>query len=253
MIFKIPPMTDYFQLLDENLVQAQSEISMLYPLIEEIDRFYRHEVFVDVEGGNSFAAQLCLNAHLLLLAMARQALSGHPASVFPLGRTALESACYAFLIRVDDRLGDVWLNRHESEQHQKECRKEFGQAVSETAKILNRDVDELGSMVTELYQQLIDFGAHPNSKSVVEYLHLRAENDQGLVPTILGGVYAIDDPLTLRAGLAYIETALITALIICGALGENHPLLQADSTRFVEFFARKGELFDRINDPSTTL
>lgn len=247
MSFNIPPMEDYFRALDETFAQARSGHSLLLPMINEIDAFYRQEVFVRVENANPLAVQLCLNAHLLLLATARQALSGHPNSVFPLGRTALESACYAYLIMTDESLGDVWLRRDESPQHMKDCRGKFGQAVSEVAKHISQDVASLGKLVSDLYQNLINYGAHPNSKSVTDYMHFNEEDEQGLIPVVLGGLYAVNDQLTLRGGLAYIETSLITALVVCGALGAGHPLLQEGSTRFHDLFALKGELFDQIN------
>lgn len=248
MSFNIPPMEDYFRDQDETFAQARAGHSSLLPLINEIDAFYREEVFVSVENAKPLAVQLCLNAHLLLLATARQALSGHPNSVFPLGRTALESACYAYLIMFDESLGDVWLRRDESPQHMKDCRGKFGQAVSDVAKHLSKDVAWLGKLVSDLYQSLISYGAHPNSKSVTDYMHFKDEDEQGLIPVILGGLYPVNDPLTLRGGLAYIETALITAVVICLALGTGHPLLQEGSTRFHDLFVRKGELFDQINN-----
>jgi len=246
MSFNIPPITDYLRLLDTNLAEAQSS-SVILPMVEEIDRFYRCEVFVSLEEVNPLSAQLCLNAHMLLLATARQALSGHPGSVFPLARTALESACYAFLIMNDDRLGEIWLQRNESASKLSKCRKAFGKAAADVASRIRKDVEEVGNLVSDLYQNLIEFGAHPNSKSVVDYLHFKEENENGMMPVVLGGIYAVDDSLTLRGGFAYIETALITALVICGALGKDHPLLQAESTRFPEMFALKGKLFDDIN------
>lgn len=78
MGFNIPPITEYLRVMDENQLQALTEPSALLSLIQEIDAYYREEVFISLVGAKPYSTQLCLNAHMLLLATAKQALSGHP-------------------------------------------------------------------------------------------------------------------------------------------------------------------------------
>jgi hypothetical protein len=155
--FRIPHATEYFNALDLNLTREKVQPSILRPFIEEIDMLYREEVFIEESNDCHVVAQLCLNAHQLLLATSRLVLSGHPVTIFPLARTALESACYAYLISQDRLLGQVWLGRHDSEQAGKKCKQAFGKAVASAAKHLKANSDEnLGEAVSTLYQALID-------------------------------------------------------------------------------------------------
>ena len=246
MKFNIPLATQYFSALDLNLAREKTQPSVFRAFIEDIDKLYREEVFIEESSDCHVVAQLCLNSHQLLLASSRQVLSGHPTTVFPLARTALESACYAYLISENREFGPVWLERHNSEQAGKKCRKAFGTAVADAATALGTHCDEgVGKAVSSLYQALIDFGAHPNARSIIDY-----QSDGGSVDgydsLTLGGVFAYDDPLTLRSGLAYIETALIVAVISSWSLGDRHPLRRGASKKLHELYERKNALFDAM-------
>jgi hypothetical protein len=61
------------------------------------------------------------------------ALSGHAAATFPLFRTAMEAACYAYLMKDNEDLEKVWLDRHTSPEALKKSRKAFTSAVKEAA------------------------------------------------------------------------------------------------------------------------
>jgi hypothetical protein len=94
------------------------------------------------------------------------ALSGQPYAVPPLVRTALEAACYAYLIANDQSLASAWLNRHVDASSMKRSRDAFRNAVPDAAKRLNAAAPGLGDHVSGAYQQCIDDGAHPNTGGI---------------------------------------------------------------------------------------
>jgi hypothetical protein len=84
-----------------------------------------------------------------------------PTDSYPIQRACLESAGYANLIAAQTELSALWLKRDEDPQ----AKSRFtNRAVREA--IEARD-QRLGAIYQDLYERTIDFGAHPNEKSVV--------------------------------------------------------------------------------------
>jgi hypothetical protein len=122
------------------------------------------------------------------------ALSGHPASTYPLFRASLEAACYAFIMSEDNALERVWNDRHDSEEASTKCRRRFTPAVKETARIFEDAQPEQGfaDLITEAYQASIDFDAHPNPRSI--YHHVRLSDRAGGTQLVeLIGLYSPDN------------------------------------------------------------
>ena len=118
------------------------------------------------------AMVLSMNAYMLFLAGVRVAMTGHVTACFPVLRTALESACYGFLIAKDPDLSAVWADRHKDADSKKVCRKAFGSAVTDVAKLVEREQPGGGQWLSDAYDAAIDFGAHPNIKSVFGHVRI---------------------------------------------------------------------------------
>jgi hypothetical protein len=90
-----------------------------------------------------------------------------PTDSFALTRSTLESAGYAMLISNTPGLAELWLKRDDD----KKARQRFTQASVRDA-IASAD-KSLSTVYQTLYDTAIDFGAHPNEKSVL--MNLRKE------------------------------------------------------------------------------
>ena len=89
--------SDYIDHGNETTQEILESGSSLVAAIEKFYAFFRDDLWVgDVEMSPT-QAFLSMNAFLLYMSAIRMALTGHQAATFPLFRTALESACYAFL------------------------------------------------------------------------------------------------------------------------------------------------------------
>jgi len=83
-----------------------------------------------------------------------------PTDSYPLQRSCLENAGYARLISTAPQLSEHWLNRDDDP----ESKSRFNnRAVRES---ISSSDDKLALIYQELYEHTIDFGAHPNEKSV---------------------------------------------------------------------------------------
>lgn len=85
-------------------------------------------------------------------------------------RLALEFAGYACLLKENPGLATVWWDRDVDEKSLQEARKEFtGGAVVRAVKKVDQ---RLGEIYETLYDLTIQFGGHPNEKTVTQSLKL---------------------------------------------------------------------------------
>ncbi|MDF5794620.1 hypothetical protein P4203_03760 [Pseudomonas aeruginosa] len=167
---------DYLVATFENAQDHAAEPPQLMPLVDQMDQIFQQEIFANDFEAHPTAGLLIMNAYTMLLSAVRQALSGHVVSTFPIARTALESACYAFLIARDEGKADIWFHRHDSEKAHQSCRETF--TVAKAVKELKGIDTVMAEYVQAHYAAAIDFGAHPNRKSVTDHRRTPAQSEK---------------------------------------------------------------------------
>ncbi len=105
---------DYIGSGDQTANELLESGSPLVAAMEEFYAFFRDDLWADDQEISPNQAFLSTNAFMIYLSAVRVAMTGHEAAIFPLFRTALESACYAFLMSKDESLQEIWSNRHQS-------------------------------------------------------------------------------------------------------------------------------------------
>jgi len=115
-------------------------------------------------------ALLCLRAHSAYRTACHLALSGQGPETFVISRSCIEYALYAHHIHKDAELSELWLNRHDNDVLLKKHRREFtsGRALEGLSKIC----PALSDAASRLYETCIDFGGHPNPRSVTSTARL---------------------------------------------------------------------------------
>ncbi|ORL47640.1 hypothetical protein B7H18_31285 [Pseudomonas putida] len=156
---------------------------------------------------------MSINARFLLMTSFRVGMTGHSGGVFPILRTALETACYALIMSRDSTLSDIWLKRNCSADDLKACKKAFQSPIKAAQKLVDEHDPKLGSWMYELYESSIDFGAHPNAKTVT--LHTRMFDDEvGYTRFENVGLYAVGNYGYEVSLLACVEMGLVTAIVL---------------------------------------
>jgi hypothetical protein len=220
--------------------ELQASGSPLMDALKEFFDFFRKDLWSDNAGMSVNQSLLSLHAFLIYTSAVRMTLTGHVAATFPLFRTALEAACYAFLMGQDRSLEDIWAKRHASEQSARLCRKKFTSAVRDAARIIEKagGGQGHGAWIEDCYQSSIDFGAHPNPRSV--YPHVRAPVDEGeFYATGLTGLHAADSFEVSRSLMACLDYGLVLGVVLAHGLSEP---AQAISKRLFEL----NELKERL-------
>lgn len=115
----------------------------------------------------------------------------------------------------------MWINRHEGEAQRKKCRAAFLGAVAAVAQDVEREQPGSGAWLLEAYNAAIDFGGHPNIKSV--FTHIRFQEAAEADPhcrVSLGGLYGADHWKTRSVLIACAEFSLAIAVVLTRALKE---------------------------------
>lgn len=223
---------DYFDTTDAITAALRQENSPILQTLRGFDGYFRKTLWREAGGIGPMAMVLSMNAYLLFLAGVRVAMTGHVTACFPVLRTALESACYGYLIAKDPELSVVWINRHKDAASKKACRKAFGSAVTDVAKRVEREQPGGGQWLADAYDAAIDFGAHPNIKSVFEHVRILEDvPEDSYFRVNLAGLYGTDHWETYRMLIGCLDFALAIAVVLTRALDnpdqEHQDQLQA--------------------------
>jgi hypothetical protein len=132
---------------------------------------------------DEIAALLLLRTHSAFRAAAGLAAAGQAAEAYVLNRSVLENAAYALHLNRNKALRKVWLDRHvdvaslEASSNALSHRK-----VQKTVTAVNRHA---GERFEKLYQQTIDFGGHPNERSVTGNMKMQDQQGRRVMLAIL--------------------------------------------------------------------
>jgi len=235
---------DYLKAMRENINDHANDHPQLMNMVFQMDKIFQEEIFqyeFDIDPISGF---LSMNSYQLLLNAVQQALSGHLVTVFPIIRTALESACYAYLTAHNEEMVQVWLNRHKSESALQKCRKLF--SVKKASNELKSISPEMAEYVMAHYEAAIDYGAHPNKKAVFSHLSDMGEVDERSHGFELTGVYGRNSWQVNYALLVCTEAGQAIAFLLA-ACTEKHPLLKDRLEVFQWWMDEKNRIAEELN------
>lgn len=212
IIFMDGGLDRYMAMADETASELLDGNDPLVAGLRKYDEFMRRDLWTHTSIAPGLGFVLAMNACMMFLGGVRMALSGHSAAVFPILRTALESASYAVIIQREPELGDVWSNRHESATHRRECRNKF--SFERGVRHLDDTAPELLTLARQVYEGSIDYGAHPNVKGVAGHLSIDEEREDENIAVTLTALYGSGHIETVRGLCACLDFGLsIIALI----------------------------------------
>jgi hypothetical protein len=140
-------------------------------LLRQIDALFLRAASHLNEPKHPLVALLLLRTHAAFRAASLVAMTGMPTEVYPLIRSVLEHAGYALLMHQNTGHGETWLRRHDGLDEKKAVRKAF--TPTEIKELLGNLDKGLQKVFDELYEYSIDFGGHPNERSLTSNLSLK--------------------------------------------------------------------------------
>lgn len=227
----MPTFESYFDGAEESTRTTLDSDSEAMNAIKAYYIFFAEKFFIDKNQIQPITAFLAFQSYMLFMSGVRTSLSGHQSAIFPLFRTALEAACYAFLMEDQPDTQDVWLNRHKDEEALKKCRKIFTSAVKTTGKKIQAlDFVAPGTeqWLDEAYQGSIDFGAHPNVKSLFPNLNVDDNREDNHIGIELIGLHSPGSSAYLGCIAACLDYGQIIATILtCCINPKSNELIEA--------------------------
>ncbi len=139
------------------------------------------ELFARISKGwlnpkSEIAALLFLQCHAAMRAAAGEVMAGQVVESYRQCRGMMENAAYALHIHRNPDLATVWLNRHVDEAAMKASKSAFQHGkVAESVKAANVHAAD---RFEQLYQRTIDFGGHPNERSVTGSMKMTKHPDR---------------------------------------------------------------------------
>ena len=136
-----------------------------------------------VNPASEIVALLFVRCHGAFRTAAGLAMAGQAAETYVQCRAMLEYGAYAVHIERDPPLGMVWLDRHQGATQLAAQRAAFSHSrVAASVTAANRHA---GQRFEELYQRTIDFGGHPNARSVTGNMKMIEEADRRVMLAVL--------------------------------------------------------------------
>lgn len=212
---------------DEALGKLQGPLSFL----GEVDLLYMD--FIKAVGGikSPTAGILLLNAHASLRAGIRLALSGQLLPVFMTLRGSIESSLYANAIVVEPHLQKVWLDRNKDKTSKEVCRSAF--SINKMFRSIERAQErEFAERLKDVYEATIDFGAHPNSHSLLQSTHIK-ELDGGKHAVNFAYIHGLDS-FELRQSLVACADVGVVVFFVALICFHKHPHVSDLNDRALE-------------------
>jgi hypothetical protein len=156
---------------------------------------------------DEIGAMLLLRCHSAFRAAAALASAGQVTESFVMNRSVLEFAAYALHLHRNADVRMIWLNRHRSKEDMEASRKTLSHnKVRKSIEAANRHAAE---RFEKLYQWAIDFGGHPNQRSVTGSMKVIETTDRRETLAIIlhGDGPQLDAALvgTARCGMCALE------------------------------------------------
>jgi hypothetical protein len=218
------------------------EHQAIVAVIDELDELFRGLVTGKSYSKHPAGGFLAMNSHSAFLAAVGSALRGQSPPTFMILRGCVESALYAYLIAMDHTDGDVWLKRSQDPETTK-AKFTANRAIQ---KLTPHDPN-LAALAKDTYQWMIEFGAHPNPRSIIDHIRTKEPVAEGY-PFSLIYIHSTDSAASIRSLGACIENGCMCIAILCHAM-PDHPRMPSTFERvwivfkeFQEYVSKEGYL-----------
>jgi len=144
-----------------------------YKQLLKVDELFRDAIDCLVNTKDWFPSFFLLRSHSAYLGAVRLAISGQVGEAYMVLRGCLENALYGLFFYKNPNKAKLWYERHDSDIKRKEVRDEF--KIYRMFQIIEKEGPNVSGACRDLYETCIDYGAHPNERSVSSVLD-RAES-----------------------------------------------------------------------------
>jgi hypothetical protein len=187
--------TEFLDTVRGNNYATFVQLKHLFSRLIDIDEIFRTAIDSMNYSRKWFELLFFLKAHASYLASVGLSSGTQISEAYMVLRGVLESSLYGYYIHKNPKLADTWLRRHDSRKAKDIVRNEF--QIRKMMNSLKAHNPKLGNVLEELYERTIDFGAHPNERSLTALLKQDKKGDE--IEFKLK--YITDDPILIKVCL----------------------------------------------------
>ena len=147
-----------------------------YKLLKDIDAIYQKAIDYFLNTPSFLPAMFFLRAHSAYRGACRLSMSGQIPETFVLLRSCIENGLYALHVFKNKVAEEIWVGRHDDEQSLKKTKGEF--ATWKVMKTLQGIDEWLYKVTSQLYENTIDWGAHPNERAISSSMKIIKEENK---------------------------------------------------------------------------
>lgn len=184
--------------------------------------------------------------HSSILAAIRLALSGQPPESFSILRTAIEQVWYALHIARDPNppeRQDIWRNRNNDDFSISHCKTEF--SIKNVLLTHEKFDHSTSKHLHDLYENTIDFGAHPNPRGVLATVNGTIQSDENGYRVVI----LTDEGIPVTNALHKIALVFMFALRITDIIYPTRFRIMNLDNRIATLKTKIDNSFQIINDP----
>jgi hypothetical protein len=169
-------LTTFIQMATDNIAATFHNKKNAFNILKDIDSYFLIITDHLLNAPDFLASLFLFRTHSAYRAACRLSLSGQVPETFVLLRSCIEYPLYALHINGNPELGEKWIDRHKDEESFKSVRNEFQYGrVIKTLETIDPAICRTSKL---LYERSIDFGAHPNERSITSSMKVIKGRDR---------------------------------------------------------------------------
>lgn len=156
-------LTKFLQLLEAQTLASFASLPDWFGILIRIDQSVTERAptfFHEIDQPRQTSAKLFMRCFATYRSVVRLSVSGQLFEATVLMRSLLESAVYAWVCSESEQHRKAWEDRGDGDAKRKIARRLF--SWTDLLKMLERKNKDLAARVSDKYDELIDYGAHPN-------------------------------------------------------------------------------------------
>ena len=198
-------LTNFLHSADRNTRITYLKLMGYFEMLESVGDIFKAALdnVGYLDGSSGVIALLLGGACRNYLAAVRLSSSGQLTESYAQLRACIEDALYAFNIYRAPELARTWLDRHKGEKSRKDSLNSFkpGTILNE----LTLTNQSLGKNIKREYENCIDYGAHPNERSVTPNLTFTGSGISVALLNTTEGIFQACLLTCVRCGVEAIE------------------------------------------------
>jgi len=162
--------TKFIDTTNENSLATFANLKPEFQKLIEIDKLFHIAKDCAQNSKEYFPALFILKSHSAFLATVKLAIGTQTVESYMTMRGILECSLYGYNIYKNRDLAETWLKRDESPEFKQEVKDRF--AIGEIFRQLKSEDESLQDKAKSLYDTTIQYGGHPNEKSLSTVLKI---------------------------------------------------------------------------------